>query len=119
MTDATPERASQRATEERNEGGVEPMRRTKLKSTTGPAGARVLGLGAYRPRRRVTNAELAETMDTSDEWIQTRVGIAERRWASDDETLVEMAVAAGGKALAASGLPPADRALATPARPRP
>jgi 3-oxoacyl-[acyl-carrier-protein] synthase-3 len=75
-----------------------------LKSATGAAGARVLGLGAYRPRRRVTNAELAGAMDTSDEWIQSRVGIAERRWAAPDETLVEMAVAAGGKALAASGL---------------
>ena len=45
-------------------------------------------------------------MDTNDEWIQSRVGIAERRWASEDETLVEMAVAAGGKAIAASGLAP-------------
>src|SRR3954454_11137637 len=72
----------------------------------GPAGARILGLGGYRPRRRVTNAELETMMDTNDEWIRTRVGIAERRWASDDETLVEMAVAAGGKALADSGLAP-------------
>jgi 3-oxoacyl-[acyl-carrier-protein] synthase-3 len=72
------------------------------------AGARILGLGAYRPRRRVTNDELAQVMDTNDEWIQSRVGIAERRWASEDETLVEMAVAAGGKALAASGLAPED-----------
>src|SRR5690349_11439508 len=72
----------------------------------GPAGARILGLGGYRPRRRVTNAELETMMDTNDEWIQTRVGIAERRWASEDETLVEMAVAAGGKAIAASGLSP-------------
>ena len=80
--------------------------RDAVKQPTGAAGARVLGLGAYRPRRRVTNDELAQTMDTSDEWIQTRVGIAERRWASEDETLVEMAVAAGGKALAASGLSP-------------
>ena len=74
----------------------------------GAPGARILGLGASRPRRRVTNDELAEVMDTNDEWIQTRVGIAERRWAADDETLVEMAVAAGGKALAASGLAPED-----------
>ncbi|MGY1711276.1 beta-ketoacyl-ACP synthase III [Geodermatophilus sp. SYSU D00758] len=74
----------------------------------GAAGARILGLGAYRPRRRVTNHELAQTMETSDEWIQTRVGIAERRWASEDESLVDMAVAAGGKALAASGLTPGD-----------
>jgi 3-oxoacyl-[acyl-carrier-protein] synthase-3 len=72
----------------------------------GAPGARILGLGAYRPRRRVTNDELAQVMDTNDEWIRSRVGIAERRWAEKDETLVEMAVAAGGKALAASGLDP-------------
>jgi 3-oxoacyl-[acyl-carrier-protein] synthase III len=70
----------------------------------GAPGAQVLGIGGYRPRRRVTNAELETLMDTNDEWIRTRVGIAERRWASEDETLVEMAVAAGGKAMAASGL---------------
>jgi 3-oxoacyl-[acyl-carrier-protein] synthase-3 len=73
---------------------------------TGAPGARILGLGEYRPRRRVTNDDLAQMMDTNDEWIQSRVGIAERRWASEDETLVEMAVAAGGKAIAASGLAP-------------
>jgi 3-oxoacyl-[acyl-carrier-protein] synthase-3 len=72
----------------------------------GAPGARILGLGSYRPRRRVTNDDLAQVMDTNDEWIQSRVGIAERRWASEDETLVEMAVAAGGKAIAASGLAP-------------
>jgi len=79
---------------------------TSIKMRPGAPGAQILGLGAYRPRRRVTNDELAQTMDTNDEWIQTRVGIAERRWASEDETLVEMACAAGGKALAASGLGP-------------
>jgi 3-oxoacyl-[acyl-carrier-protein] synthase-3 len=94
VTSTTPERASQGA--------------PAIKLRKGAAGSRVLGLGAYRPRRRVTNDELAETMDTNDEWIQTRVGIAERRWAEPDETLVEMAVAAGGKALAASGLSPDD-----------
>ncbi len=77
-----------------------------IQMTTGAPGARILGLGSYRPRRRVTNDELAQVMDTNDEWIQARVGIAERRWASEDETLVEMAVAAGGKAIAASGLSP-------------
>jgi 3-oxoacyl-[acyl-carrier-protein] synthase-3 len=77
-----------------------------IRLPAGAPGARVLGLGAYRPRRRVTNDELAQVMETNDEWIQSRVGIAERRWASDDETLVEMSVAAGGKALAASGLSP-------------
>jgi 3-oxoacyl-(acyl-carrier-protein) synthase III len=79
---------------------------TTIQLPQGAPGARILGLGGYRPRRRVTNAELAEVMETSDEWIQSRVGIAERRWADEDETLVEMAAAAGGKALAASGLAP-------------
>jgi 3-oxoacyl-[acyl-carrier-protein] synthase-3 len=79
---------------------------TAIQLRTGAPGARILGLGGYRPRRRVTNDELSQVMDTNDEWIQSRVGIAERRWASEDETLVEMAVAAGGKALAASGLAP-------------
>ncbi|MGY1699852.1 beta-ketoacyl-ACP synthase III [Geodermatophilus sp. SYSU D00766] len=77
-----------------------------IRLAAGAPGARVLGLGAYRPRRRVTNDELAQVMDTNDEWIRTRVGIEERRWADEDETLVEMSVAAGGKALAASGLDP-------------
>jgi len=79
---------------------------TPIQVPSGAPGSRVLGLGSYRPRRRVTNDELAQTMETSDEWIQSRVGIAERRWADEDETLVEMAVAAGGKAIAASGLSP-------------
>jgi 3-oxoacyl-[acyl-carrier-protein] synthase-3 len=79
---------------------------TTIQLPQGAPGARILGLGGYRPRRRVTNQELEQLMDTNDEWIQTRVGIAERRWASEDETLVEMGVAAGGKALAASGLAP-------------
>jgi 3-oxoacyl-[acyl-carrier-protein] synthase-3 len=79
---------------------------TTIQQQQGATGARILGLGGYRPRRRVTNDELARMMDTNDEWIQSRVGIAERRWAGEDETLVEMAVAAGGKAIAASGLDP-------------
>src|SRR5215212_4355062 len=77
---------------------------TTIQLPTGANGARILGFGDYRPRRRVTNDDLAQTMDTNDEWIQARVGIAERRWAEPDETLVEMSAAAGGKALAASGL---------------
>ncbi len=79
---------------------------TAITVRSGVPGAQILGFGGYRPRRRVTNDELAQVMETSDEWIRTRVGISERRWASDDETLVEMAVAAGGKAIAASGLAP-------------
>jgi 3-oxoacyl-[acyl-carrier-protein] synthase III len=70
----------------------------------GPAGARVLAFGGYQPARVVTNDELAATVETSDEWIRSRVGIASRRLAGPDETVADMAVAAAGKALAGSGL---------------
>jgi 3-oxoacyl-[acyl-carrier-protein] synthase III len=74
----------------------------------GAAGARILAFGGYQPANEVTNDDLAKTVDTSDEWIRTRVGIASRRIAGPDESVPDMAVAAGGKALAASGLSPAD-----------
>jgi 3-oxoacyl-[acyl-carrier-protein] synthase-3 len=71
-------------------------------------GARILALGEYQPANVVTNDDLAERMDTTDEWIRNRVGIASRRIALPDESLDDMAVIAGGKALAASGLSAAD-----------
>lgn len=71
-------------------------------------GARVLALGEYQPDNVVTNAELTRRVDTTDEWIRSRVGIAERRIAGPEESVADMAVVAGGKALAASGLAPAD-----------
>jgi 3-oxoacyl-[acyl-carrier-protein] synthase-3 len=72
------------------------------------AGARILAFGGYQPARVVTNDELSENVDTTDEWIRSRVGIVSRRIAGPDETLADMAVAAGGKALAASGLSSGD-----------
>jgi 3-oxoacyl-[acyl-carrier-protein] synthase-3 len=71
-------------------------------------GARILAFGGYQPENIVTNEDLAATMDTTDEWIRSRVGISERRIAGPDESLEDMAVQAGGKALASSGLSPAD-----------
>ena len=68
--------------------------------------ARLLGIGGYRPARLVPNAEIVERIDSSDEWIRTRSGIATRRWANEDETVVAMSVAAGGKALAHAGITP-------------
>jgi 3-oxoacyl-[acyl-carrier-protein] synthase III len=71
-------------------------------------GARILSFGGYQPGNVVTNDDLAATVDTSDEWIRSRVGIVSRRVAGPDESVTDMAVVAGGKALAASGLSPAD-----------
>jgi 3-oxoacyl-[acyl-carrier-protein] synthase-3 len=80
-----------------------------LSLNTGPAGTRILGLGHYRPANVITNHDLiARGVDTDDEWIKSRVGIAERRWADPDETVVDMAEQAGSKALAASGVSAAD-----------
>ncbi|HEX4016617.1 MAG TPA: beta-ketoacyl-ACP synthase 3 [Frankiaceae bacterium] len=64
----------------------------------------ILGLGAYRPAGRLTNADLVARLDTSDEWIVRRTGISERRVAGPDDTLVAMGVDAGAKALAAAGV---------------
>jgi 3-oxoacyl-[acyl-carrier-protein] synthase-3 len=75
---------------------------------SGASGARILAFGHYQPPNVVTNDDLAQKVDTNDEWIRSRVGIAERRVAGPDESVTDMAVLAGGKALAASGLSPAD-----------
>src|SRR5580658_2533441 len=79
-----------------------------MRQTEGTAGARILAFGGYQPANVVTNDDLAKTVDTNDEWIRSRVGIASRRIAGPDETVADMAVQAGGKALAASGLAPED-----------
>ena len=79
-----------------------------MRSGSGAPGARVLSLGEHRPATVVTNDDLARRIDTDDAWIRDRVGVATRRIAGPDESTVDMAVAAGGKALAAGGLSPAD-----------
>jgi 3-oxoacyl-[acyl-carrier-protein] synthase-3 len=62
-----------------------------------------------QPEQIVTNADIAARgVDTTDEWIRTRVGIVERRFARSDESVVDMAVDAGSKALADAGLAPSD-----------
>ncbi|GAA2404085.1 beta-ketoacyl-ACP synthase III [Nonomuraea africana] len=71
-------------------------------------GAKILAFGHYQPANIVTNDDLAKTIETNDEWIQSRVGIKERRVAPPSETEIDMAVQAGGKALAGSGLDAAD-----------
>jgi 3-oxoacyl-[acyl-carrier-protein] synthase-3 len=71
-------------------------------------GSRILSLGHYQPSRVLTNDDLAQMVDTNDEWIRDRVGIATRRIAAPEETVADMAAAAAEKALASSGLTAAD-----------
>lgn len=80
------------------------MSRTRLAVATGAAHSRILGLGSYRPERIVPNSEIVDAIDSTDEWIQQRTGIKERRWASEHETVKFMAVEAAQGALEAAGL---------------
>ncbi len=84
----------------------------------------ILGTGSYTPARILTNAELAQTVDTTEEWILTRSGIRERRIAAPGESNSDMAVQAATRALADAGLTAADIDLLvvatfTPDRPMP
>ncbi len=63
----------------------------------------ITGVGGYLPERAVSNAELAQTVDTSDEWITERTGIRSRRYAAENEATSDMAAKAAERALAAAG----------------
>lgn len=69
------------------------------------------GTGSALPRTRVSNAELAERVDTSDEWIVERTGIRFRHIAEADETTATLGADAAKQALAAAGLEPSDIGL--------
>jgi 3-oxoacyl-[acyl-carrier-protein] synthase III len=79
---------------------------TKLANSTGAAHARLMGVGAYRPGRRVTNEEVCQYIDSSDEWIQARSGIIERRFAEPHETVQAMSVSAARAALEQADIHP-------------
>jgi 3-oxoacyl-[acyl-carrier-protein] synthase-3 len=66
--------------------------------------ALITGWGMYAPERVMTNDELAQMVDTSDEWIASRTGIRARRIAADDETTTSLSVNAARDALAVAGL---------------
>jgi 3-oxoacyl-[acyl-carrier-protein] synthase-3 len=71
----------------------------------------VAGLGHYVPERKLTNFDLEQMVDTSDEWIVQRTGIRERRIAAAGEVTSTLAVHAAKKALAQAGMAPADLGL--------
>ncbi|MEX1281087.1 MAG: beta-ketoacyl-ACP synthase III [Acidimicrobiia bacterium] len=70
--------------------------------------SRVIGLGTHLPDRVVTNDDLAELMDTSDEWITQRTGIRERRWVDPGTTTTDLGLEAATRALDDAGLTPGD-----------
>jgi 3-oxoacyl-[acyl-carrier-protein] synthase-3 len=76
----------------------------RLNATTGSPHARVMSVGAYRPSRVVTNAEICERIDSSDEWIRERSGIISRRFAAPGETITDMAEHAARVAVERAGL---------------
>ncbi|GAA5012284.1 beta-ketoacyl-ACP synthase III [Streptomyces sp. NPDC005813] len=71
-------------------------------------GSRIAAVGHYQPAKVLTNEDLAGMVDTSDEWIRSRVGIRTRHVAGPDEPVDELAAHAAAKALAAAGLTPGD-----------
>ncbi|WP_326700928.1 ketoacyl-ACP synthase III [Streptomyces sp. NBC_01754] len=71
-------------------------------------GSRVVALGHYQPATVLTNDDLAAMVDTSDEWITSRVGIRTRHVGGPGEPVDEMAAHAAAKALAAAGMQAAD-----------
>ncbi|HLF30513.1 MAG TPA: beta-ketoacyl-ACP synthase III [Xanthomonadales bacterium] len=70
--------------------------------------SRIAGTGSHLPERVVTNKDLEKIMDTSDEWIRSRTGIAERRIISKGETTTSLGLEACRKAMEAAGVDPAE-----------
>ncbi|MET3892831.1 3-oxoacyl-[acyl-carrier-protein] synthase-3 [Bosea sp. OAE506] len=70
--------------------------------------SRIVGCGSYLPARIVTNAELAQRVDTTDEWIVQRTGIRQRHVAAESETTSVLGLKAAQAALADAGMEPAE-----------
>ncbi len=66
--------------------------------------SKILGVGSYLPPKVIKNEDLTQFMDTSDEWIKTRSGIEERRWAESSVTTSDLALVAAERALESAGV---------------
>ncbi|HLU77205.1 MAG TPA: beta-ketoacyl-ACP synthase III [Burkholderiales bacterium] len=66
--------------------------------------SRIIGTGSYLPARLVTNHDLAQTVDTSDEWITTRTGIRQRHLAEEGQNTSDLALEASKQALETAGV---------------
>ena len=71
-------------------------------------GSRIIGTGHHRPEKVMTNHDLEQLVETSDEWIRQRTGIESRRIAADDQDVADLAALAGRAALADAGLEPSE-----------
>ncbi len=77
-----------------------------IRTSQGSQYSRILSVGGDRGQRVVSNDELASLIDSSDEWIQQRTGIIERRWLSDEQSPLSLSIEAGRKAVERSGIDP-------------
>lgn len=80
----------------------------QIAATSGPTNVGLLSVGSYRPERVVTNDELCENIDSSDEWIYSRTGIKTRRFAARNESAASMATESGREAIAKASLEASD-----------
>ena len=70
--------------------------------------AKIIGVGAYAPKRVLTNADLEKMIDTNDEWIVQRTGIRERRIVDENEATSDLAIKAAQQAIERANLVPED-----------
>lgn len=76
--------------------------------TSAPRGSALLGLGHFQPEKTLTNDDISQLVETSDEWIRTRTGIRERHVVTEDDTVLSMATAAARVALVDAGVETVD-----------
>nr|NLI49976.1 ketoacyl-ACP synthase III [Propionibacterium sp.] len=81
---------------------------TSIQASQGSPYARILSIASAVPSRVVDNAEMCTYIDSSDEWIQQRTGIVERRWVGEGEDAESLSLDCGGRAIERAGLTPED-----------
>ena len=79
---------------------------TSLSATSGLMHCRPIGIGSAAPETIITNFDLEDVVDTTDEWIQSRTGIAQRHVLKSTEKLHDLAIIAGRNALEMAGVKP-------------
>lgn len=77
-----------------------------IRVSQGAQYSRILGVGGERGNRVVDNAEMCTMIESTDEWIQQRTGIVERRWVDGDQTALSMSLTASRKAIERAGVDP-------------